>query len=307
MNQLNQSEFNITKINKLKKIIEGKNREIVKLKTKLEKNKIKHKNHLQEICDYYENIIALLPGHVYWMDKNNIFLACNDLQSKSAGLNSRKEIIGKTNQDMIWKDQAEALNKNNLKVMEIGEPYTTEEYAVMANGSGVYLSQKVPLYNKEKEIIGILGISFDITDRKKMQAELKSAKEESEMSKRNLISFIACLACNINCNFNSVFNMLNKLTPNKYFLKGFDCSTYLTKRELICLIYTVKGKTAKEIGSNLNISPKTAESYIMCIKEKLGCYNKSQLIEVFFMNAMQYSVNIKASLYCIEPLIKKEL
>jgi two-component system aerobic respiration control sensor histidine kinase ArcB len=36
--------------------------------------------------DYYENIIALMPGHVYWMDKNNVFLGCNDLQAKAAKL-----------------------------------------------------------------------------------------------------------------------------------------------------------------------------------------------------------------------------
>eukprot|EP01038_Epipyxis_sp_PR26KG_P006838 gene6838-9361_t len=43
-----------------------------------------------------DNIIARLPGHVYWMDKNNKFLGCNDLQAKNAGLSSRHEIVGRT-------------------------------------------------------------------------------------------------------------------------------------------------------------------------------------------------------------------
>lgn len=66
---------------------------------------------------------------------------------------------------MPWKDQAEELNKVNKLVMETGIPHTAEEYAVMANGMGIYYSQK-SLYVIKNEVIGVLGISLDITERK---------------------------------------------------------------------------------------------------------------------------------------------
>lgn len=45
---------------------------------------------MMNMKDYYESILALMPGHVYWLDRNNIYLGCNDAQAKNAGLKSRK-------------------------------------------------------------------------------------------------------------------------------------------------------------------------------------------------------------------------
>lgn len=198
-------------VNDLKQIIEEKNNEIGELKAELQKISIAHEDDLQEVKDYYENIIALLPGHVYWMDRNNIFLGCNDQQAKSAGLSSRKEIVGKTNFDMLWRNQAEALNKLNNEVMQTGEPHTAEEYAVMADGPRIYLSQKVPLRNKEGEIIGILGISFNITDRKNLEEALRVAKEKAEESNKLKTQFIQNMEHDIRTPFNGIYGLANIL------------------------------------------------------------------------------------------------
>src|ERR1700733_7407232 len=122
-----------------------------------------------------ENIIALMPGNVYWLDKNNVYMGCNFQQAKLANLRHPREIVGKRNVDLPWLDQAKALDEANLKVMHSGKPYTIEEYAEMMNGPGIYLSQKVPLKNKKNEITGLLGISFDITERKKIEEKLKES------------------------------------------------------------------------------------------------------------------------------------
>ncbi|KTD74116.1 ATP-binding protein [Legionella tucsonensis] len=178
------------KIKELHEIVNRKNAEIHQLTLALEEEKLKFKNELQAVHNYYENIIALMPGHVYWLDKNNVFLGCNDAQAKSARLKSRKDIVGKTNYDMPWKDQAEELNKLNTLVMETGIPHTAEEYAIMANGMGIYYSQKVPLRNQKNEIIGVLGISLDITERKKMEVALRRAKENAEVANQAKTEFI---------------------------------------------------------------------------------------------------------------------
>ena len=56
----------------------------------------------------------------------------------------------------------------------------------------------------------------------------------------------------------------------------------LTKREVECLFYVLRGKTAVHIGRALDISTKTAESYIASAKVKLGCKNKSDLFDFAF-------------------------
>ena len=166
------------------------NKEIEQLKSCLESEQARFENELSDIRTYYENILALMPGHIYWLNKDNIFMGCNNLQAENACLKSRNDIVGKTNYDMPWKAQAEELNKINTMVMSTGVAHTKEEYAKMANGEGTYLSQKVPLRNNKNEIIGILGVSLDIT-------ELKKAKEAAEAANHAKSEFIANMSHDI--------------------------------------------------------------------------------------------------------------
>lgn len=176
---------------KLNKIIEEKDKEIERITALLNQEKSTSNIALQELQNFYEEILALMPGHVYWLDKNNVFLGCNDIQAQDAQLQSRKEIVGKTNYEMPWKDQAEELNKLNNLVMETGIPHTAEEYAVMAGGMSIFLSNKTPLRDKQNNIIGVLGLSIDITEQKKMEAALRRAKENAEIANHTKTEFIA--------------------------------------------------------------------------------------------------------------------
>ncbi|MBL0941720.1 MAG: helix-turn-helix transcriptional regulator [Alphaproteobacteria bacterium] len=52
----------------------------------------------------------------------------------------------------------------------------------------------------------------------------------------------------------------------------------LSEREKDCLKCLILGMTAKEIARELSLSPRTIESYLENIKNKMCCYSKSQLI-----------------------------
>jgi two-component system, OmpR family, aerobic respiration control sensor histidine kinase ArcB len=172
--------MNFEDMEKMRSIIEEKNEEIKRLTTYLEQERLRFKNELQERYEYYESILASMPGHVYWLDSNNVYLGCNDLQAKVADLRCRKEIVGKSNYDILCKEDAEELNRINDLVRETGIPHVVEEYAVMANGLRIYLTQKTPMRNTNNQIIGVLGISIDITEQKKIEAVLRRTKEAFE-------------------------------------------------------------------------------------------------------------------------------
>ncbi|MGD9108178.1 MAG: PAS domain-containing protein, partial [Gammaproteobacteria bacterium] len=145
--------------------------------------------------DYLEGIIARMPGHVYWYNKDNVILGCNDLQAKDTGLKSRKEIIGKTNYDLTWKEQAEELNAINEEIMRTGGKSVREESAILADGEKVvFLSEKVPLKDKDNKIIGVLGIAIDITERKRQEQELKEAKIKSKIQEERIHTMKATAA-----------------------------------------------------------------------------------------------------------------
>lgn len=128
------------------------------------------KQQTEDRLEMLENIIAMMPGTVYWMDKNGIYLGCNDNEALAIGLKSRKDIIGKRNIDIPGFLIPEALDPINDEVMREGKSILLEEPAILADGTkAIFLSNKQPLYNNRKEIIGMVGISFDITDRKEKE------------------------------------------------------------------------------------------------------------------------------------------
>ena len=150
---------------------------------------MKHKHFMLQ--NTFDSIISRLPGHVYWLDKHNVWLGCNDAQAKDAGYSSPEEIIGKTNSELPWFEHAETLDALNNTVMETGEEHISEEESVLADGSRkVFYSIKSPLYDENNDISGTVGLSIDITDKKKIADEIKvkSRKLEAALEAANTAS-----------------------------------------------------------------------------------------------------------------------
>ncbi|HHV7637103.1 TPA: PAS domain-containing protein [Legionella anisa] len=138
-----------------------------------------------------ENILANMPGHVYWKDKNGVYLGCNNRQARSVGFQFGYELIGKTDFDLPWgENQAELFRQNDLYIMQTGETEIIEENALIEGKNAIFLSHKSPMRNKKGEITGVLGISINITDRKKIEAELKIAKEKAEAASHAKTEFL---------------------------------------------------------------------------------------------------------------------
>ncbi|MDR0618236.1 MAG: PAS domain-containing protein, partial [Endomicrobium sp.] len=134
----------------------------------------------------YKAVLDHVPCHVYWVDYNNIYQGCNDVQAKALGLNSTTEIIGKTNYDLHDVSEADMLNEINNNVMATGTVYECEETVFMkgSSKSGTYLSRKTPLFDNNGKVIGLAGVSIDITDRKRAEElELRLEKIEQEKQK----------------------------------------------------------------------------------------------------------------------------
>lgn len=126
------------------------------------------------------NILAKSPGHIYWKDINGVYQGSNDAQAVFLGYKAGKDLIGKTDFDLPWKKQAIHLKKIDKQVMETQEEYSIEEAVSNYEGiEAIFLSRKIPLYEPHtKKVIGIIGISLDITATK--QAEI--AKQQFIMN-----------------------------------------------------------------------------------------------------------------------------
>jgi two-component system aerobic respiration control sensor histidine kinase ArcB len=138
-----------------------------------------------------EEIIAQLPEHIYWKDKNGVCLGCNTNNWREFGLNSLAEFKGKTDYDLFTKDEADNLTRVDQEVMRTGQVKIVEEKSLTANGkTTVYLSHKLPLKNKLQDIVGILGISVDVTHYKNAESELNFAKETAVTANQEQTKFL---------------------------------------------------------------------------------------------------------------------
>lgn len=117
-----------------------------------------------------EQIIANMPGHVYWKDRDGVYLGYNDTYARRIGFEKGSDIVGKTDYELPWPEfSADVFRANDKKVMETGLPLATQEVALIDCKEAVMLSQKIPLRDRSGEIIGILGISTDITELKQSE------------------------------------------------------------------------------------------------------------------------------------------
>jgi PAS domain S-box-containing protein len=134
-----------------------------------------------ELTFNVREILDLLPGNVYWKDKNGIFLGCNKRLLNERGLDSVEEYIGKTYEELYEYEHIQKIKDTDRIVIKEDRTITLEEKAILPHGENLtYLTTKCPLHDDDGNVIGLLGVSIDITKRKKAEAELASARERIE-------------------------------------------------------------------------------------------------------------------------------
>jgi signal transduction histidine kinase len=131
-------------------------------------------------------------------------------------LDSPKEIIGKRNIDLPDFVVSDVLDKVNKQVIEKGETVIVEEPAIEKDGSqSTYLSHKSPLRDHSGTIIGLIGVSINITQRKKMEEAMNLAKEEAEIANETKSQFIENMEHDIRTPFVGVYGMIDVLAQQE--------------------------------------------------------------------------------------------
>jgi PAS domain S-box-containing protein len=125
-----------------------------------------------------EGIINTIPVRVFWKDKNLVFLGCNAAFARDAGFADPKDIIGKDDYQMVWRDQAELYRGDDRHVIESGcSKFFIEEPQKTPEGNTItLLTSKIPLRSSKEEISGVLGTYMDITDRKQVEEALLNSE-----------------------------------------------------------------------------------------------------------------------------------
>ncbi|MCX7114296.1 MAG: PAS domain-containing protein [Gammaproteobacteria bacterium] len=146
-------------------------------------------------CDHFpdfDELFSFFPIHVYSIDKLGCYQSCNDLQAHNFGLKNKQEVIGKTNFTLpILKkhpDVIHILNSNNNQVMASGKSLEfIEPFPQKSGALGQCKSFKIPIFEKNT-VIGLIGMSFDISDETERFNTLKAKHDQTAMTLRSVMA-----------------------------------------------------------------------------------------------------------------------
>ena len=150
---------------------------------------------LRESESMLRNVLLNIPARVFWKDRQCVYLGCNQKFAEDAGMSEPGDLIGKDDYAMGWVEQAERFRADDFEVMESGQPKFLYQEPQTRDGKLTWLeTSKIPLRNAEGEVIGILGIYEDITNRREAESELIRAKDEAEAANKAKDEFLAVMS-----------------------------------------------------------------------------------------------------------------
>ncbi|MBI2417764.1 MAG: PAS domain S-box protein [Ignavibacteriales bacterium] len=123
-------------------------------------------------------VLDTIPQSIFWKSRDGFYLGCNKTFAESAGLLSPDEITGKTAYDIAWtRDKFEEHRANDQEVIATGKPkYHIIRPLIRADGVSRWMDiTKIPLLDSDGEIVLILGILEDITDRRMAEEKIINA------------------------------------------------------------------------------------------------------------------------------------
>lgn len=164
-----------------------------------------------------QQILNSVPVRVFWKDVKGIYLGSNMNFAIDAGFHSPEDIMGKTDEDMVWSRYAEAYRADDKSVVETGNSLLEfEEKLIGIDGQEMVVkTSKVPLLRSDGSIYGILGCYEDITERHDFIEKLKNAQREAEIANKAKSDFLASMSHEVRTPINAIIGMADVLLSSQ--------------------------------------------------------------------------------------------
>ncbi len=128
-------------------------------------------------------VIDNIPDYIYYKDINGEFVLNNLGHVRMLGETSHEAIIGKSDFDFLPQELAELYQANEQHILSSGKPIIEHEEIFIDQQTGQSrwgAATKVPLRDNSGNIIGLVGVTRDITERKQSETELENYREHLE-------------------------------------------------------------------------------------------------------------------------------
>ncbi|WP_459481718.1 sensor histidine kinase [Clostridium saccharoperbutylacetonicum] len=149
--------------------------------SEIKKNEEKFKKLYMEFQEKESLLVSLInsiPDLIYFKDIYGSYLGCNKSFEKFSGL-KREEILGNKDVDIFSEEVAKTFLCTDEKTVYSRKTYEFEEWIEYATGEKILINTlKTPYYNRKGDILGIIGVSRDITEKSKREQLKKDMENE---------------------------------------------------------------------------------------------------------------------------------
>lgn len=128
--------------------------------------------------DILHAALTQAPDYHYVKDLKHRFVVANINVARHNGRSRSSEMVGLTDYDLVPRERAERLVSAEAEIFSTGQALHQFEELLIEDGKPQrwYSTSKVPLRNRQGDMVGLAGVTVDITDRKNLEQELRSSK-----------------------------------------------------------------------------------------------------------------------------------
>ncbi len=145
----------------------------------------------------YRTLIENLPQKIFLKDKDSVYVSCNENFARDFKI-KHEEITGKTDYDLFPSELAEKYRADDKRIAASGKVEEIEEIYIKDGRKTAVQTIKTPLRDEKGNVSGILGIFWDISERKRAEEALKKERDALQVIMENTKAQLAYLDSGFN-------------------------------------------------------------------------------------------------------------